>query len=131
MGICAYAIDVPEAVTNAFKIKFPLATDVKWGKENKNEYEADFKLNGVKMGANFLSNGTWMATETPIAMMDLPTSVLKTLKEKYTGYTISATFKIEKATGKIAYEAEIKKRTQKQEVILDTDGNILNPNEEF
>ena len=51
--ICTYATSfaqgkIPTAVTTAFNQKFSGATNIKWGKENPHEYEADFQWNGEK-----------------------------------------------------------------------------------
>ncbi|MDP5171404.1 MAG: hypothetical protein NWR72_14260, partial [Bacteroidia bacterium] len=36
--------DVPQAVKDAFALKFPKAKAVKWEMEDEGEYEAEFKL---------------------------------------------------------------------------------------
>ena len=45
-------------------VSIPAATDVKWGKESAKEYEAEFRLNGNNVSANFGSDGAWVETET-------------------------------------------------------------------
>ncbi len=64
-----FAINVPIAVKEAFAKKFPAATNIKWGKENTSEYEAEFKLNGRSASANFLTDGSWVETDMEISNM--------------------------------------------------------------
>jgi Putative beta-lactamase-inhibitor-like, PepSY-like len=125
ISLSSFNITVPKAVADAFAKKFPGATNIKWGKENAKEYEADFKLNGVAMSANFLTDGTWTETEAVIAVTELPAPVVATVTANYAGYTITGADKIEKANGAITYEAEIKKGSKKKEVILKADGTIV------
>ncbi len=85
----------PVAVATAFAKQFPDATNVKWGKENAKEYEANFLLKGMKMSANYDLQGNWKETETEIAVKDLPEAVMKSIHEKYSSAIISAADKIE------------------------------------
>jgi len=115
----------PVAVTTAFSKKFPDARHVKWGKENTKEFEAEFELKGRKMSANFDLQGNWKETETEIDIVDLPAVVTRSIAEKYPGAIISTANKIEKAGGKIFYEAEIKVKGKKMEVELLGDGRFV------
>ena len=36
--LSGFTVKVPKAVTDAFVKKFPAAMEIKWGKENANEY---------------------------------------------------------------------------------------------
>ena len=57
---------VPAAVKDAFKVKYPTATDVKWEKETEDgkvEYEIGFKLDGKGKEAYFLENGSFVKEE--------------------------------------------------------------------
>ena len=57
---------VPAAVRDAFKSKYPTATDVKWEKETEDgkvEYEIGFKLDGKGKEAFFEENGTFVKEE--------------------------------------------------------------------
>ena len=125
INLSCLAITVPKEVSDAFAKKFPGATNIKWGKENAKEYEAEFKLNGKMISANFSADGKWMETEAAIEVSGLPAAAISTITAKYPGYTIYGAFKIEKADEKTRYEAEIKKGSKKTEVILDTDGTII------
>ena len=125
VGSSAFAIKVPKAVNESFTKKFPGATKISWGKENEKEYEADFTLNGTKMSANFLSDGTWKETESLIAVNDLPELITTAIHNKYAGYVISSAFKIEKYNGQVNYEAELKKGSQHKEAIFNIDGMIV------
>lgn len=125
INLSCLAITVPKAVTDAFAKKFPAASNIKWGKENAKEYEAEFKLNGKMISANFSADGNWMETEAAIEVSGLPGAAVSAITAKYPGYSISGAFKIEKADGNTTYEAEIKKGSKKTEVILTSDGTII------
>lgn len=116
---------VPVVVANAFSKKFPDARHVKWGKENAKEFEAEFELKGRKMSANFDLQGNWKETETEIDVVDLPGAIARSIAEKCPGAIISAANKIEKAGGKIFYEADIKLKEKKMEVELFVDGRFV------
>src|SRR5712675_83826 len=91
----AQKINVPAAVTKAFNSKYPGATNVKWGKENAKEYEAEFKLNGSNVSANFGTDGAWVETETGIKTADLPAAVVAAINKKYPGAAITTAEKVE------------------------------------
>jgi len=116
---------VPATVSIAFAKKFPDATHVKWGKENAREFEAEFELKGRKMSANFDFQGNCKETETEIDVVDLPAAIARSIAAKYPGAVISAANKIEKARGKIFYEADLKIKGKKMEVELLADGRFL------
>ena len=116
---------VPKAVTDAFATKFPGATNVKWGKENAKEYEAEFQLNSKNISANFGMDGSWMETETEIPVSELPSAVHKAITSKYPAATITGADKIEQPGGKILYEADIKTGGKTKEVELHPDGSFV------
>src|SRR4051812_10101149 len=105
VAACAQKINVPAAVSNAFKSKFPNATNVKWGKESAKEFEAEFKLNGTSISANFNTDGSWVETETVIKTADLPAAVTNAVKKKYPGAAITMAEKLEMPGNKLLYEA--------------------------
>ncbi|TMI73471.1 MAG: hypothetical protein E6H09_06870 [Bacteroidetes bacterium] len=121
---CAQKVKAPEAVLKAFNAKFPGATDVKWGKENSKEYEAEFKLNNTAVSANFGLDGSWKETETTIKAADLPTPVVNAVKAKYPAGVITLAEKVEKP-GKTYYETIVKSNGKKKEIEISADGKIM------
>ena len=116
---------VPNAVSTAFKTKFPMVSKVKWEMEKENEYEAIFKLNGKETTANFDNLGKWMETETEIKVSELPQSVQLALKNDFKGFKIEEACKIESAKDGICYEAEIEKGKESFDVIFTQYGKVL------
>jgi hypothetical protein len=117
-------IKAPALVSKAFAKQFPDATNVKWGKENAKEYEADFKLRGGKMSANYDLQGNWKETETEITAEDLLEAVANSIKTKYPTAIISGADKVERPGNKMIYEADIKINGKKKEVELFPDGKF-------
>lgn len=118
-------LKVTEAAKKAFAAKFPNATDVKWGKENATEYEAEFKLNNQSISANFKTDGSWVETETTIKASELPAAVTNAINTKYPGNTITRAEKLEKPGGKILYETVIKVKGKKKEIEINPDGSFV------
>jgi hypothetical protein len=114
----------PEAVKSAFEQKFTGASGIKWTKENKKEWEAEFTLNGIKESANFLNDGTWRETESEISYDQFPAAVSSTIASKYPGWKVMHSYKIITSDGVTKYEAELKSKKKKKEMIIGEDGNI-------
>jgi Putative beta-lactamase-inhibitor-like, PepSY-like len=118
-------VKVPDAVKTAFTNKFPGASEIKWEKENKNELEANFKMNKTVVSANFSLDGTWVETETTIPASELPAPVTNAVNAKYPGAVYERTEMIEKPGGKILYEVNIIVNRKKKELELDPGGVIV------
>jgi hypothetical protein len=126
---CQSAKEVPVNVKSAFSQKFPAASKVKWGKENDNEWEAEFKLDGRKYSANFDNNGTWMETEYAVTKKEIPDAVKASLEKEFVGYKIEESEISETAEGKV-YEFAIEKGKSEMEVSVDEAGKIIKKQEE-
>ena len=127
-GACAQKVPeakVPPEVTSAFKAKFPNVGKTSWEMENANEYEANFKLNGTEVSANFEKTGAWVETETEIKVSALPAPVQSVLSKDFAGYKINEASKIESRSNGSCYEAEIEKGEETFDVLFSADGKIL------
>jgi hypothetical protein len=76
----------PENVKKEFAKKYTSAQSVKWESEGKNEWEAEFMMDGKKMSASFDNSAKWIESETNITEKELPVSVVSTLNKDFQGY---------------------------------------------
>jgi hypothetical protein len=121
---CSQKITVPTAVSKAFNNKYAGATNVKWGKENAKEYEAEFKLNGNSVSANFGADGSWVETETEIKVSDLPAAVIDAIKKNYPGAVITVAEKLEEPGDKLLFETVIKVKGKKKTLEMNANGSV-------
>lgn len=112
---CYAQKETPAAVQEAF----PGVTVKKWEKEDGN-YEAYFTKDGKTMSATFDAKGTWMETETDIAVKDLPAPVSAYIKEHYSGSAIKEAAMLKTPKGDM-YEAEVKGK----DLLFDMNGKFL------
>lgn len=119
----AQTLKVPAKVQNAFKNKFPHTEKVQWGMENAHEYEADFKVNGRDVSANFTRDGKWVETEFLLHKDQLPGKIKKQLKS-FQGFMFG---EIDKTIfpNKTIYEVEIKKAQSHKDLIFNSDGDLF------
>ena len=115
----------PAVVIDAFKTKFPSAEKVKWGMEDKTEWEAEFVLNGVDESSNFSADGKWLETETEITLSSFPKEVTDAIAKNYPGWKITETDKTETAAYGLIYEADIQYGNKKTEVAFKPDGTEI------
>ncbi len=118
----AQKLKVPEKVQTAFAKKFPGATQVKWGKENAKEYEAEFKLNQKPVSANFDVSGNWKETESVIESNSLPAPVISAIKKKYPSGKIILAEQTEQP-GKTLYEVTVNVNGKKKSIEMNADGS--------
>ena len=95
---------VPAPVKSAFQAKFSTVSDVKWEKEDASVFEAEFRLSGVQMSANFAPDGKWLETETEISFAELPPAVSNAFQKSHKSASRKEAARIELASGKIIYE---------------------------
>jgi len=116
--------NVPVPVKTAFSQKFVKASDVKWGKEGKTAWEAEFKLDGKSYSANFDSKGFWLETEYSITTSEIPAAVKTTINKEYALYKIKGTDVSETPKGKV-YEVTFLKGVKSMELVFDLNGKIV------
>ncbi len=117
--------DVPAAVRNAFKAKYPQAKAEKWVKEGNN-YETELTLNGKEYEVSFDAVGKWVETEKEIKSSALPQAVKDGLaKSKYSTWTIKEAVEIESPEYKLAYELELASGKEKIALYFTPDGKIV------
>jgi uncharacterized membrane protein YkoI len=115
---------VPAVVKTAFNKKFPNVKKAHWAMEGKTEWEAEFKMNGKDMSANFDLQGNWKETETNLKDTRLSMKAMETLSSQFPGYTVKDVAFTE--TPKYsAYEIVIEKGESKLEVTIDKQGNLI------
>ncbi len=116
--------DVPAKVKTAFDTKFPGAQNVKWGKENATQWEAEFKMDAKNYSANYTVDGKWMESEYTISANEIPVAVTATLGKEFPSYILLVSEVSENAKGKV-YEFEIKTGNKKKEVAVNPDGTLV------
>lgn len=112
----------PAKVTDAFHLKFPNASNVHWGKENKTEWEAEFQFKGAPLSANFSTDGAWVETEQMIKATELPPAVSAIISKEFAGWQIREADKTETFKNGTIYEADLKKGKLKKAVAYKQDG---------
>jgi hypothetical protein len=110
----------PAAAKSAFVKAFPGAEKAKWSKE-KNDYEAEFTLQGKQMAAVYDKNGVLKETEEDIKADALPAAVTSYVKAHYPKGAVKEAAKITKPNGEINYETEVNKK----DLIFDAAGKFI------
>jgi len=119
-------IAVPEKIIAAFNAKYAAATNLNWGKESDTEYEAEFKLNGKVMSANFDATGKWLETECILKKEDLPQPIMNTLKLQFGDYQVIKVESLEKPGVPMIFEVQLKKGETVVGLEVDESGMIAN-----
>ncbi|MGZ4043066.1 MAG: PepSY-like domain-containing protein [Bacteroidia bacterium] len=122
--VAAKAIEVPDAIEKAFSQKFPAAKKIKWEKEN-NEYEASFILDKKEVSVTYTADGQLKETETEIAVAELPRAVSDAINKQYPNTRIHEASKITRADNSIVYEAEVKIKNKKTDLLFEENGNAV------
>jgi hypothetical protein len=125
LSLFAQNVDVLKKVQEHFTKLYPKTTEVKWSKESKDEFEAEFKENGKTISIVMNSEGELKETETKIDIKDLPNTVEPFVMENYKDYKITEAAKIIDSKGVLTYEAEIIKGKEKKDLLFDKDGKSM------
>ena len=117
--------NVPAPVLSAFKAKFVNAVKVKWSIEKVNEYEAEFKMDGLKKSANFKSDGTWIETEIEINISQLPQVVIEAINKRFSGCKIDEAEQAETPENTNFYGVTIELNEKEFDVDVKPNGEII------
>jgi hypothetical protein len=117
---------IPSEVTEAFKQKYPEATNVEW-RDKLSTFSAVFESNNIQYEARFNSKGEWQFTENEIEESDLPEVIKDSYdKSKYAEWQINRIHKIELADGTIQYRIETEKNdVRKKNLVFNSEGRLL------
>jgi hypothetical protein len=117
---------IPSEVTEAFKEKYPTATNVEW-RDKLSTFSAIFESDKIKYEARFNSKGEWQLTQNEIEESELPEVVKDSYdKSKYADWEIGGIHKIELADGTIQYRIEtIKSDVRKKNLVFNSEGRLI------
>lgn len=118
---------IPPEATNAFKAKFPDATNVSW-KSGFSTYKATFDLNNVRQTADFNTAAQWTKTEAKLTYDKLPTEIADGFhKSLYNGWEFTELLKIEEKDKEPEYRIRVKKQTglTKKYLFFNASGQLL------
>ncbi len=118
----------PKMVTDAFKKEFPDVPKVSWSKEDENEFEAEFKLNGKETSATYDYSGHRKELETEIEANELPTGILGFISKNHPDHKITEMAKIVNDKNEVMYEVEVSKGGKSKDVLFDEKGNRIGTN---
>lgn len=121
---CGKNSEVDSQVQEAFSKRFPDAQKVTWGKENSEEWEAEFEQNQQEFSANFNTDGKWLETETAIEMEQLPQKISEAVKSDFSEAQIRKIFRIEQPN-EFFYELELQQDNREIEVLYKESGELL------
>ena len=116
---------VPEAVKNTFKAKYPGENDPDWHKDAHGNFESHFKIDGVKYRADFNPSGAWIETETSIRKKDLPKAIKDKIEKDFDD-DITEIEKVDHHTKGTFYDVEFKQKGKNKDVEFKADGTIIN-----
>jgi len=116
---------VPPVIRNAFKAKYPKATDVRWEIRNITEYEASFRIENQRYLSAFNSNAKCLKTELYLPYAQVPEPVKQTIQMMFEGYQIRESYKVESIDYGNTYKIVMKKGTELYKALLQPDGKLL------
>lgn len=114
--------DVPAAVLNAVKAKYPNVSDIKW-KLKDDEYRAEFKVDKRGHDIWLDRSGSIKKLKQDISKNDLPDAVKQKIASEFKTFAIDDADKIEKG-GITYYQVKLKAGTEERKVLLTSDGKI-------
>ena len=116
----------PEAVKKTFQTKYPGENDPDWHLDAHDNYESNFKIDGIKYRADFRPTGEWIETETSIDFDELPKVIRDIIEKDYNDSEITEVEKVEHHSKGLFYDVEFKRKGKNKDVEFNASGEILN-----
>ena len=118
--------DIPAAVTNAMKEKYPNATEISW-EDKVSSFQAKFLNDGKRQEARFKKDGTWEVTEKAILFEELPSAVQEAFNaSEYKKWTLRTVAHLENSEGGKEYRVYVRNNTvQRKYLYYGEDGKLL------
>lgn len=128
-NLLAQVRSVPATITEAFKNKYPGASNVEW-KDKLSGFVAVFDLDGGHYEARFNNKAAWQYTEQTIDENALPAAVKDGYnKSKWADWEIDSVTKIELPGDKFQYRLlVVKSDLQKKNLVFNSEGRLLKDN---
>lgn len=120
---------IPAVVTEAFKARYPHASNVEWS-DKISSFMARFTDNDHTYEAKFNSKGEWLSTETQIPVDEIPGAVNDGYgKSRYADWEIQTVHRIQLPGNTIQYRIFTQKSDlQKRNLFFSTEGRLLREN---
>jgi hypothetical protein len=116
---------VPPAVTNAFRARYPQAQQPSWELNGSDTYQVGFFSAKKMQTAVFDNMGKWVRTETDITIGPVPRAVSNAISKNFPGYNVQIITELENADATITYEVVVFKGRENYDVIFSAKGIIL------
>lgn len=118
----AAATNVPPAVAQAFKTKFPGATDVKWD-TRKDGYKVEFKIGTRGHDGWYDKAGALKKHKEDFPKSELPQPIRQKLETDFKSYKIDDVDKIEE-NGEVVYVVKLKGAGEERKISFLPNGNL-------
>ena len=116
----------PKAVMENFKIKYPGENDPDWQLDDKGNWEASFKKDGIHYRADYNADGSWIETENSIDKNDLPKVIKDILKTDYDDMEITEIERVDHNSKGVFYDVEFKQEGKNLDIEFNEKGEIIN-----
>ncbi len=115
--------NVPAVVLNAFQLKFPNATDLKW-KLEKGNYHIDFELNDKENELVMSDRGNILQHFQDLYLSEIPIRVLETMKSKVAFFDVRDADRLSEGS-KISYRIILDISEKRHEFMIAESGKLL------
>ncbi|WP_315820708.1 PepSY-like domain-containing protein [Paraflavitalea speifideaquila] len=128
-NVLAQVRSVPASVTEAFKSKYPSASNVAW-KDKLSGFVAAFDHDGHHYEARFNNKAVWQYTEEAVGESGLPADVKDGFnKSKWAEWKVGGVTKIDLPDNKTQYRVlAVKSDLQKKNLLFNSEGRLLKEN---